>query len=313
MLAVVNSLSSFANKASFQLKRHAPEIMVGAGIVSGAATVVLACIATVKAGDVVGGAKTELEAIEDTRKKFDDYTDEAAKKDRRKVYLRTAGELAGLYAPAVGTGVASTALILGGTGMLNKRNAVLASSLATTLGEFKEYRKNLIERFGDEGETLDKELRHGIKSVEVKEKTTDENGKTKTSKKTLKVIESEDVDCNGYSRVFDWRNPYWDKDQCYCELFLRAKQSHFNDKLRADGHVFLNDVLKELGFPTTRAGQEVGWIYNPNSQEADGDNYIDFGMVPVCVDVEGYRQVYMLDFNVDGSVLNKVDWPDQKK
>lgn len=326
MLTTFNSLNGVLNKIVFQLKKHSPEILIVGGIIGGAVSTVLACVATVKASEVVNEAQEELETIQKTLNNTNsadsfDYTEEDAENDRKKVYLHTAGKMALLYAPAVGIGAASAVSVLGGTGILNKRYAMAAASCAASISEFKEYRKHLIEKFGDEGEQIDRELRHGIKAIEIKEKVTDEDGKTKTVKSKVNVIE-ETSSCNGYKRVFDCRNPYWDKDTCYNELFLRAKQNYFNDKLIADGHVFLNDVLKDLGFPTTRMGQEVGWIYDPSNDKID--NYIDFGMcVANVIKHEDGNETYdianagrrnnvvLLDFNVDGSVLNKVDWPDQ--
>lgn len=312
MVTALSTLGATVKNVGFVLKKHAPEIMIIGGIVGGTTATVLACIATAKAGDVVHGAKEELDKIKEAQENFpDEYTDEDAKKDRRMVYLKTTGKMAKLYAPAACIGTASICSILGGTGILNKRNASLAAGLAASIGEFEEYRRNLIEKFGDDGEKIDKELRYGLKEVEVKEKLTDGDGKTKTTKKKIMVVKDEDtLNGNGYSRVFDWRNPYWDKDEAYCEMFLKARQSLCNDKLRANGYIFLNDVLEYLGFPKTRVGQEVGWIYDPNNET--GDNFVDFNMYNACVDVEGYRHVFMLDFNVDGSILNKVDWPDVK-
>ena len=131
-----------------------------------------------------------------------------------------------------------------------------------------------------------------------------------------------DSSFDGYRRVFDPRNSYWDTDQTYNEVFLSARQAMFNDKLKANGYVFLNEVLEELGFEKTRVGQEVGWVYDPDNPNID--NYIDFGITPVEIirkdGANDYTYVengrrnsgFLLDFNVDGSVLNKASFPDQK-
>lgn len=306
-MSLLTSIGNVAKQVGFWGKQHAPQLLVGAGIASGAGCVVLACIATAKATDVVGEAQVELEAIEDTLKspEIKDYTEEQAKKDRMRVYLQKGKKLAVLYAPAVGAGAASVLCILGGTNILNKRNAAISAGLAASLSEFREYRKRLIEKFGEEGEQIDKELRYGTTTVEEKEKITDENGKSKTIKVKKNILE-DSFDGSGYKRVFDCRNPYWDKDPDYNELFLKARERQFNDKLRATHHLFLNEVLESLGFPTTKMGQVVGWRIDPDDTTAD--NYIDFRMFEV---IEDGRHVFMLDFNVDGSILDKVDWNDQ--
>lgn len=323
MGSITNSLSLMVNKALLFGRQKSPQIMIGCGLIGGAATVVLSCIATTKASEIMGEASTELETIDKVLKDHSDdgkYTQEDAKSDRRKVYVRTGLNLAKTYALPACTGLASTALILGGTHILNSRNAVLATSLAASVGELADIRKRMIDKFGEEeGKALYSELRHGTETLEIKEKVTDEKGKTKTVKKTIRTVKEDYFD--GYSRIFDCRNPYWDKDSTYCQVFLEARQSMFNDKLRAYGYVFLNEVLEELGFPKTRVGQEVGWIFDPENPNID--NYIDFDITPVEVlrkDGEndytlledGTRNSgFLLDFNVDGSVLNKVDWPDK--
>ena len=320
-LTVFNSLGKAFSTIGFQIRKHSPEIMIVGGIIGGAGATVLACIATAKSAEVVEEAKEELAEIDENLNGEDnEYTEEDAKKDKRSVYIHTGGRLALMYLPSVGLGIASVASILGGTGILNKRNAVLASSLAASIGEFNEYRKRLVEKFGEDGERIDKELRFGTEEVDIKEKIEDGNGKTKTVKKKVTAI-SNSEDFDGYRRVFDPRNPYWDKDPTYCEVFLSARQAMFNDRLRAYGYVFLNDVLEELGFPKTRVGQEVGWIYDPNNGNID--NYIDFGITPVQIirkdGQDEYTYIengdrcsgYLLDFNVDGSVLNKASFPDQ--
>ena len=70
--------------------------------------------------------------------------------------------------------------------------------------------------------------------------------------------------------------------------------------------MFLNDVYKMLGIPATKAGQIVGWIYD--EKNPIGDNFVDFGLYdmnkPVVRDfVNGYERTILLDFNVDGNIL----------
>lgn len=307
MATIWSSIGSLANKVGFWGRQHAPQIMIIGGVAGGVTATVLACIASTKVKEVVDGAKEELEVIQSDEK----TPEEDRKKARTKVYLRTTGKLAAMYAPAAGVGAASVASILGGAGILNKRNTSLAMGLAATTSSFKEYRNRLIEKFGEEGEAIDKELRYGTKLIEVKEKVTDKDGKTKTVKKQIEVIDKEKKGSNwDYVRVMDGLNPCWDTNVDLTMFYLRAQQSIYNDKLKANGYVFLNDVLKATGFPTTRVGQEVGWIYNPDDPNID--NYIDFGIHEVRVDDDGYKRVIMLEFNVDGSIINKVDWPDQE-
>ena len=64
-----------------------------------------------------------------------------------------------------------------------------------------------------------------------------------------------------------------------------------------------------LGIPRTRAGQIVGWVYDEDNPL--GDNYVDFGIYDInrekTIDfVNGYERVILLDFNVDGNILDRI-------
>ena len=69
----------------------------------------------------------------------------------------------------------------------------------------------------------------------------------------------------------------------------------------------MNEVYDMLGIPRTKAGQIVGWIYDEECP--NGDNVIDFGIYEsnkATRDfVNGYERTILLDFNVDGPILDK--------
>lgn len=311
---IMTKVSGTFAKVSFQMKKHSPEILIVTGVVGTVTSAVLACKATLKVNDVLSETKDQLDKIHDcvnNPEMADRYSEDDAKKDTVIVYVKTAVNFAKLYGPAVAIGALSLSSILASNNILRKRNAALAAAYATVDRSFKEYRNRVIERFGDE---VDKQLKYNIKAVEIKEKVTDKDGHTKTVKKTINVIDPEDPNTySEYAKFFDVGNPYWEKDAEYNLMFLRAKQSYFNDKLKVDGHVFLNDVYKELGIPTTKAGQVVGWVYDPSNPNID--NYIDFGMYDIHRStardfVNGYERTILLDFNVDGNIWN--DWDNEK-
>jgi hypothetical protein len=86
-------------------------------------------------------------------------------------------------------------------------------------------------------------------------------------------------------------------------------QDFANEKLKAQGYLFLNDVYEMLGIKKCREGQVVGWIYNEKNPV--GDNFVDFGIYnyddPRARDfVNGYERVILLDFNVDGNILDLI-------
>lgn len=60
---------------------------------------------------------------------------------------------------------------------------------------------------------------------------------------------------------FDHKSPNYSKDPEVNELFLRVSQNYLVDMLRMREHLFLNEVLDQLGLPRKSEGQLVGWLY----------------------------------------------------
>ena len=92
-------------------------------------------------------------------------------------------------------------------------------------------------------------------------------------------------------------------------MFLKRQQDWANDKLKAQGHLFLNEVYDMIGIPRTAAGNVVGWIYDEECPI--GDNFVDFGIYDINCErnrafVNGYERSILLDFNVDGPILDLI-------
>ena len=110
-----------------------------------------------------------------------------------------------------------------------------------------------------------------------------------------------------YVKFFDENNPNYVKNNREFNLmFLKRVQTYCNDRLKAKGFLFLNDVLDELGFAKSGIGQIVGWLHKDNN--LIGDNYVDFD-----IDndrnagyLNGTSDVIKLDFNVDGCILDQI-------
>lgn len=300
----MTSISRSLHKAGFQLKKHSPEILIVAGVVGTVTSAVMACKATLKVNEVLDKAKQDINTIHDVAadveagiRPADEYTPEDQKKDLTIVYTKTGIELVKLYAPAVIVGALSIASIVSSHRILRKRNVALAAAYATIDQSFKEYRGRVIERFGKE---LDRELKYNIKSKEVEERVVDEDGHEQIVKKTVEVGEPSD-----YARFFDETCTGWEKNAEFNLTFLKLQQSYANEKLKAQGHLFLNEVYDMLGMQRSKAGNVVGWIYDPNHPERD--SYVDFGIYDLCDErkrafVNGYERSILLDFNVDGDI-----------
>lgn len=299
------------NKVGLQLKKHSPKILMGLGIAGSVASTVLACKATLKVSGILEEKNKMVEAIHNcVEDETVNYTEEDKKKDLTIVYAQTGVKLAKLYLPSIILGAASITSIVSGYKILNKRNVALAAAYTVVDKGFKNYRKNVVERFGEE---VDRELRHNIKAKQIEEKYTDKDGNEKTRKKTVYEIAEDKKPGEGvseYAKFFDeWNTDEHSKDPEYNLMFLRHQQDYANEILKAQGYLFLNEVYEMLGIPKTQAGQVVGWIYDENNP--NGDNYVDFGIYdlhdPKKRDfVNGLERNILLDFNVDGVIYDKI-------
>lgn len=109
-----------------------------------------------------------------------------------------------------------------------------------------------------------------------------------------------------YARFFDAGCAAWENDSEFNLTFLKIQQNYANEKLKSQGYLFLNDVYDMLGIPRTKAGQVVGWVYNEDNPI--GDNFVDFGIYSEGNRdfVNGFDKNPLLDFNVDGNILDKM-------
>lgn len=294
------------NKVGFTLKKHSPELLVGAGLIGTVVGTVLACKATTKVSKII---EEKNEAVNDVHTcletKTSEYTEEDGKKDLTIIYAQTGLKLLKNYAPAIGVMGLSFASIISGHSILKRRNIAIAAAYAAVDQGFKKYRKNVIEKFGED---IDQEMRFGIKAKEVKKK--DKNGKT--IKDTEYYIDTDGNPLNNiseYARFFDAASENFAKDPEYNMMFLRRQQDYANEKLKAQGHLFLNEVYDLLDIPRSKAGQVVGWIYDKNGN-TKGDNYVDFGLYRNDPGsrrfVNGLEYNILLDFNVDGVIYDLI-------
>lgn len=310
-LEIMNKLNRGIHMAGFQIKKHSPEILLTAGIIGGVASAVMACKSTLKVDSVVTETKEKIEKIhtaveEGKTESGEDYTVEDSKKDLSIVYVQTGVKFIKLYGPAIALGTVSTISILAGHNILRKRYAATAAAFTVIDKNFKEYRGRVIERFGKD---LDKELRYNIKAKEVEEVTVSEDGSEVV---TTKVVEEIDPNTVGdYSRFYDeWCLGFEKGNPEYNIMTLKLKQSYLNEKLQANGSLFLNEVYDELGMSRTPIGSIVGWIYDPSNPEID--SYVSFGDLydpsnPNKRDfVNGREPAILLEFNCDGPIYEKI-------
>lgn len=297
------------NRGALHIKKHSPEILLVTGIVTGGVALVAACRATTKLESVLAETKNNVEQVHECAaageirvKEGDEirsveYTEEDSKKDLTIIYAKGAWNLTKLYAPAIGFGAVSLVCILASHGIIHKRNTALAATVTAIGNEFGEYRDRVVERFGAD---MDRELKYNIKAKEVEETVVNEDGTESTVKKTIEVVENPYDGLSEFARCFCEGCLGWTKDPEANLVYLRAQERWLNDRLKAVGHVFLNELHDALGLPRTSAGAVMGWIYDPKNP----DHKIDLGIyninIPANRDfVNGWERSIWIDPNID--------------
>jgi hypothetical protein len=197
--------------------KHTPEILTGIGIAGMITTTVLAVRATPKAVRLIeeAGCETKLDAVK------------AAWKP---------------YIPAVITGVASTACLIGATSVGSQRTAALAAAYKLSEKAMAEYKDKVIETIGEKKEQV------------VREKVADERIKTHP------VTQSEVYLTDKGNTLFyePLSDRYFKSD---IELIRRA-EINLNQQIQQGmcGSVSVNEFYDEIGLPHTETtGDILGW------------------------------------------------------
>jgi hypothetical protein len=296
--------------------KHMPQILFGAGVLTGAGALIETARGTTKIDDIFSRKETRLAKI-DALMINDTYTEDDRQKDILKTKAIMCVDLAKAYAPATILYAASVTCFLGGHHILAQRYAATAAALTATTKAFNGYRGNVKDELGDEA---DWRFLHGIKAEELDKVTiTDEKGETKE----ITVVKRSDIgknpnDYSMYAKVFKKGNDYWQGESSYNMWFLKKVQNQMNDKLLArrnhehGGYLFLNEVYEALGFSSTKAGAVVGWYIPKEGAEDDnnGDYYVDFGIFSKNGSVRfinDEEDSIILDFNVRGSIYDLLE------
>lgn len=304
------SISKITGRTGLKLKKASPEILLITGIAGVVGSAILACRATLKVEKILNNHAATINDIEHLREKVvtDDntpdeiYTDRDYKKDMTIAHIQTGVKFIKLYGPAVTLGVASIACVIGGHGIMKKRNVALVAAYKAVEEGFNAYRKRVVDEHGSEADYAYKNGLRGEKG------TVEEVGEDGNKKKVKKTVYKTDPDPNGismYARFFDEGCSQWSKNPEYNLLFLRGQQNYYNEMLKVRGHVFLNEVYDALGIERTQAGAIVGWVIGK------GDSYIDFGLytgrdMQTRRFVNGEEDSILLDFNVAGVIYDMI-------
>lgn len=301
-------VKAFYKSKAFCIK-NAPDIMIGAGVTTGIVATVVACKQTLKLDNInqqYNHDRERIAAAAETHTKPDgsEYTDSDIGHDMTAIAVRRVVNVAKTYALPAGLCVISVGLTLGGYGILKTRHAALVTAFGALQTTFNEYRERVREKYGEEEE---RKIYYGIKDDTVSENDS-ENGDASDPKTTAPAngMTSPSI----YARFFDEYSTSWTRDNEYNKVYLRAREKDFNKQLITAGYVLLNDVYRGIGLQPTDVGRVCGWVYKPNDPNHKGDNYISFNMFNTSEAsrefINGVNPSILLDFNVDGYILDKI-------
>ena len=118
------------------------------------------------------------------------------------------------------------------------------------------------------------------------------------------------VNASIYARFYNSSCLAWTTDSESNLHYLKQAEAQANAKLMVKKTLFLNDVYDMLGIPRSKAGMVVGWTYN--KENPIGDNCVNFGIFESYNQdfVNGFTDYALLDFNVDGCILDYIEYFD---
>lgn len=313
-----NVICNAANLSAKVLRDNKEKILLGTGLAAGLGTVILASKGTLAAKDILAEHKQNVKDINEAAAASEEYKESKDyKSDVLGNCVATGSKLAKAYAPSVVMGATSVCCILAQHKMMSNKVVKLEETVASLSAAyiavdtaFKKYRKRVVDKYGVE---VDRELRFGEHTETIDITEVDEKGKTKKHKEKVKVVD--DLDISDYAKFFDatsaefiYQDPQHYKPDWDANIrFLNIRQTYCNTKLEKQGYLFLNDVYDELGIPRTKAGQVVGWIFDP--EDPTIDSRVSFGIFEPRNHrtINGYEEeCILLDFNVDGVIVDKI-------
>lgn len=214
------NLSKITKDIGIMLKKHSPEILTGLGVAGMITTTIMAVKATPKAIMLINEKEVEQRVEKLTP-------------------VETVKTVWKCYIPAVITGVASVACIIGASSVNAKRNAALATAYTLSETALKEYKDKVVETIGPKKE---EEIRSAI-------------AKDKLEKDP--VIQAEVIDTGaGMTLCYDALSGRYfrsDVDK------IRRAEYMLNRMILMEGYISLNDFYYEIGLDPIKVGDKLGW------------------------------------------------------
>lgn len=259
-----SKVRGFCKKTTMKTKKHAPEILVVAGIIATGAAIVTACKKTMNVNKIVENHKQNLErmntAVEEKKEFIDDdgnkqeYTKEVAKMDKFICYRDTTWAFVKNYAVPAGLFILGMTCFVSSTVILKKREKAAVALFNGSMAAFNAYRCRVKEAVGEE---VEEKLYRGYNDTDVvymKEDGTNEKS----------TIRTQPGSCNVFTFHFnDQTSTKWEDDMRYNLQLLQSIEEEINEMVFGSygtEPVELNYVLKRLGMLKEGAMMNVGWV-----------------------------------------------------
>ena len=276
-------------------KKHTPDILVGLGVTGIFAGTVMACKATRKIDPIIEEHKKTMDAVHmaadmQVTASGEPYDEKDKRKDTALTYAKTGLKLGKLYGPSMLVMGGSVGCILGSHKILNKRNLGLTAAYSGLAQTFEEYRRNIVERYGEEADT---EARYSIKAKKKKGKDGEEVIYEKPEDYKLRASDHSRFFREKTSEDDIYGSRYWDASKTLRLSTLYSTKTNLNRKLlnRKSHTVSLNEVYDAYDLAPSEDGNALGYRYWPGIDPLD-DNGIPMIIDPVifCFDMKKNKQ-----------------------
>lgn len=236
-------------KVGAQIRKHSPEILTGIGIAGMVVTTVLAVRATPEAM-----RRIEIKKKEESNKKL--------------TVAQTVQAAGKYYSPAIATGAASIACIIGASTVNKRRNVALATAYSLAETSLRNYRDRVIEAIGEKEEQT---ILRKMDSDSVHKKKTQDVANVEIAN-----IQHGELKCCDIA--FD---RYFYSDRCEIERAL----NEINKRMTYGGetYVSLNEFYGELGLKPMEIGDMIGWNINQGMLDIEFDSHLLNGQQPILV------------------------------
>lgn len=291
---IITTIKTVAKTAYNWGIEHSPELLLGTSIAAGIGATVTGCIATKKMEEINAKHKEVLDILhakaEDATQVEDrivSYKETSEyKRELTKEYGRYWFDIGKAWTPCVALTLLSGTCAYGCFRVVNGRLIKAEMAFAGLSKAFEQYRENVIEDQGEE-----KDAYYASNGALKKKQELIKAGKYKEKKALpekadeIKFIEPDNIFRYIFSAdTVKWG--YFSERPWYNQTMLMQAQTMFDNKLRNDGVVLLDDVYSYLGLDLSKLykeraqGRTYGWTLDCYAEDGmPNDQHVLFGIL----------------------------------